>query len=79
MAKEQSEQDNQYIYIVQVSVESGRCKIGKTNDLERRLKECNNMTGKSKENFYQYLFTCKVKNMTRVEKEGFRRVLVKKI
>ena len=59
----------QYIYIVQASSETTKCKIGKTNDLERRLKEYNNMTGKSKENIYQYLFTCEVKNMDRVEKD----------
>jgi len=69
MAKNQSEQENQYIYIVQSSLEPSKCKIGKTNDLERRLKEYNNMTGKSKENVYEYLFTCKVKSMTRVEKD----------
>jgi predicted GIY-YIG superfamily endonuclease len=57
----------QFIYIVQASLEPSKCKIGKTNDLERRLKEYNNMTGKSKENSYQYLFTCEVKNMTQVE------------
>ncbi|MDR2602281.1 MAG: GIY-YIG nuclease family protein [Spirochaetaceae bacterium] len=57
----------QYIYIVQSSKETTKCKIGKTNDLERRLKVYNNMTGKSKENVYQYLFTCEVKNMTEVE------------
>ena len=45
----------QYIYIVQASLEPAKCKIGKTNDLERRLKEYNNMTGKSKDNVYQYL------------------------
>jgi hypothetical protein len=28
----------QYIYIVQASLEPSKCKIGKTNDLERRLK-----------------------------------------
>jgi hypothetical protein len=37
--------------------------------LERRLKEYNNMTGKSKENIYQYLFTCEVKDMTLIEKD----------
>jgi predicted GIY-YIG superfamily endonuclease len=57
----------QYIYIVQASLEPSKCKIGKTNDLERRLKEYNNMTGKSKENIYQYLFTCEVKDMSQVE------------
>ena len=59
----------QYIYIVQASLELGKCKIGKTNDLERRLKEYNNMTGKSKDNVYQYLFTCEVRNMSQVEKD----------
>lgn len=57
----------EFIYIVQASLEPTKCKIGKTNDLKRRLKEYNNMTGKSKENIYQYLFTCEVKNMLTVE------------
>ncbi|MDR0569246.1 MAG: GIY-YIG nuclease family protein, partial [Spirochaetaceae bacterium] len=38
--------EKQYIYIVQASKETSRCKIGKTNDLERRLKEYNSITGK---------------------------------
>lgn len=59
----------QYIYIVQAKLESSKCKICKTNDLERRLKEYNNMTGKSKENIYKYLFCCEVKDMTKVENE----------
>jgi predicted GIY-YIG superfamily endonuclease len=59
----------QYIYIVQSSKETTKCKIGKTNDLERRLKEYNTMTGKSKETVYQYLFTCEVKNMAKVEND----------
>ncbi|MDR3196352.1 MAG: GIY-YIG nuclease family protein [Planctomycetaceae bacterium] len=57
----------QYIYIVQASLEPAKCKIAKTNDLERRLKEYNNMTGKSKDNIYRYLFACEVKNMTQLE------------
>ena len=69
MAKEKSEQENQYVYIVQASLEPSKCKIGKTTDLDRRLKEYNNMTGKSKDNVYHYLFTCQVKNMTRLEKD----------
>ncbi|MDR2772994.1 MAG: adenine-specific methyltransferase EcoRI family protein, partial [Elusimicrobiota bacterium] len=36
--------------------------------LDRRLKEYNGMTGKSKENMYRYLFSCEVKNMAEVEK-----------
>jgi hypothetical protein len=59
----------QYIYIVQALLEPSKCKIGKTNDLKRRLKEYNNMTGKSKENIYQYLFSCDVKNMNLLEKD----------
>jgi hypothetical protein len=59
----------QYIYIVQASLEPSKCKIGKTNDLERRLKEYNSMTGKSKDNIYQYLFTCEVKDMAQVEND----------
>ena len=62
----------QYIYIVQASLEPGKCKIGKTNDLDRRLKEYNNMTGKSKDNIYQYLFACEVKNMVQVESDVTR-------
>src|SRR5215469_8806003 len=61
--------EKQYIYIVQALLEPAKCKIGKTNDLERRLKDYNGMTGKSKDNIYQYLFTCEVKNMTQVEKD----------
>ena len=59
----------EYIYIVQARLEPSKCKIGKTNDLERRLKEYNNMTGKSKENIYNYLFCCEVKDMTALENE----------
>ena len=67
MAKEKSEREKQYIYIVQSSLETSKCKIGKTNDLDRRLAEYNNMTGKSKDNVYTYLYTCQVKSMTRIE------------
>ena len=66
MAKSKAKQ---YIYIVQASLEPSKCKIGITNDLERRLKEYNNMTGKSKENIYRYLFTCEVKNMAEAEND----------
>ena len=61
--------EKEFIYIVQALLEPSKCKIGKTNDLERRLSEYNNMTGKSKENVYRYLFTCEVKNMAQVEKD----------
>jgi hypothetical protein len=59
----------QYIYIVQSSKETTKCKIGKTINLERRLKEYNNMTGKSKDNLYQYLMTCEVKDIAAVEND----------
>jgi len=59
--------EKQYIYIVQASLEPSKCKIGKTNDLDRRLKEYNSMTGKSKDNIYQYLFACEVKDMAEME------------
>jgi predicted GIY-YIG superfamily endonuclease len=64
---EEKNKEKQYIYIVQALLEPSKCKIGKTNDLERRLKEYNNMTGKSKENIYQYLFACEAKDMTQLE------------
>ena len=51
----------QYIYIVQALLEPSKCKIGRTNDLERRLKEYNTMTGKSKENIYQSCSPVKLK------------------
>jgi hypothetical protein len=59
----------QYIYIVQALLEPSKCKIGKTHDLGRRLKEYNTMTGKSKDNPYRYLFACEVKNAAQVEKD----------
>jgi hypothetical protein len=59
----------QYIYITQALLEPSKCKIGKTNNLERRLKDYNNTTGISKENTYQYLFTCEVKDMKVLEKD----------
>ena len=61
-------ENKQYIYIVQSSGSTNVCKIGITDNLERRLKNYNNMTGKSKSVVYQYLFTCEVKDMATVEK-----------
>jgi len=69
------ENKKQYIYIVQAAKELDKCKIGKTDNLERRLSQYNNMTGKSQANIYQYLFTCEVKDMAAVEnaiKEKFK-------
>jgi len=61
--------EKEYIYIVQALLERGKCKIGKTNNLERRLKEYNSITGVSIDNPYGYLFTCEVKDMAQVEKD----------
>ena len=61
--------EKQFIYIVQSSKEDTKCKIGKTKDLDERLKAYNNITGKSKENISEYLFACEVKNMTKVEND----------
>ncbi|MDR1372953.1 MAG: GIY-YIG nuclease family protein, partial [Dysgonamonadaceae bacterium] len=63
------EKSRQYIYIVQASSSTSVCKIGITDNLERRLNEYNNMTGKSKSVVYQYLFACEVKDMATVEKD----------
>jgi predicted GIY-YIG superfamily endonuclease len=79
---EQAMNEKQYLYIVQASLEPSRCKIGQTNDLERRLKEYNAMTGKSKNNVYQYLFTCEVKDIAQMEndiKEEFPHLREEKI
>lgn len=75
--KSSKKKPKQYIYIVQSSTEKTKCKIGKTNNLQRRLKEYNGMTGKSKDTIYKYLFSCEVKNMATVEndiKNNFRRL-----
>jgi hypothetical protein len=69
MKKMAKDEIKQYIYVVQALLEPSKCKIGKTNNLERHLKEYNNMTGKSQENIYRYLFTCEVKDMSKVEKD----------
>jgi len=61
--------EKQYIYIAQASNSDNVCKIGITDNLERRLKNYNNMTGKSKSVVYQYLFTCEVNDMAAVEKD----------
>ena len=61
--------EKQYIYILQSLKEGTRCKIGITNDLKRRLKEYNSTTGKSKDNNSEYLFTCEVKDMVKVEND----------
>ena len=59
----------QYLYIVQASKEPSKCKIGITNDLERRLKEYNSITGISAENTYSLLFAAEVSNMRALEND----------
>lgn len=59
----------QYIYIVQSRLENTKCKIGITNDLERRLKEYNAITGNSADNPYSLLFAAEVSDMRAVEQE----------
>jgi hypothetical protein len=55
---------------VQASNEKTRCKIGRTNNLGRRLKEYNtNKTGQSIDTVYHYIFTCEVKDMQKVEND----------
>ncbi|WP_120946066.1 adenine-specific methyltransferase EcoRI family protein [Helicobacter labacensis] len=59
----------QYLYIIQSSLEPSKCKIGITNDLKRRLKEYNSVTGQSQKHTYSYLFTCEVANMRQIEQD----------
>ncbi|MCR2056539.1 GIY-YIG nuclease family protein [Campylobacter helveticus] len=59
----------QYIYIAQGSLEPSKCKIGITNDLNRRLKEYNSTTGISAENSYSYLFAAEVNDMRALEQD----------
>jgi predicted GIY-YIG superfamily endonuclease len=61
--------EKQYIYIIQASAETSRCKIGRTENLKERLKQYNSTTGKSNLNKHNYLFTCEVKDMKQVEKD----------
>ncbi|EHK3563687.1 GIY-YIG nuclease family protein [Campylobacter upsaliensis] len=59
----------QYLYIAQGSLEPSKCKIGITNDLNRRLKEYNSITGISAENSYSYLFAAEVNDMRALEQD----------
>ncbi|EOW8235875.1 adenine-specific methyltransferase EcoRI family protein [Campylobacter upsaliensis] len=59
----------QYLYIAQGSLEPSKCKIGITNDLNRRLKEYNSTTGISAENSYSYLFAAEVSDMKALEQD----------
>lgn len=59
----------QYLYIVQSQLEVSKCKIGITNDLNRRLKEYNTITGISSDNTYSILFAAEVSNMRALEQD----------
>ncbi|AWK61284.1 DNA methyltransferase [Helicobacter cinaedi] len=59
----------QYLYIVQSQLEVSKCKIGITNDLNRRLKEYNAITGISSDNTYSILFAAEVSNMRALEQD----------
>ena len=59
----------QYIYIAQLSNNKYKCKIGRTKDLEGRLKIYNSTTGLHAEVEFQYLFTCEVADMRQVEND----------
>jgi hypothetical protein len=61
--------NKQYIYIAQAEKEKTRCKIGKTTNLEKRLKTYNSTTGVSLDDFYKYLFACEVKDATVIEND----------
>ena len=66
-AKASAVKPKQYLYIVQSSNERTKCKIGVTENLKRRLKDYNSITGKSKDEVFSFLFTCEVKNMNKIE------------
>ncbi len=57
----------QFLYIVQSLRERTRCKIGITDNLERRLREYNSITGNSKDAIYEFLFACETENMRALE------------
>ncbi|MCI5968986.1 adenine-specific methyltransferase EcoRI family protein [Helicobacter sp.] len=59
----------QYLYIVQSSLETSKCKIGITNDLQRRLREYNAITGISSDTTYSILFAAEVSNMRALEQD----------
>lgn len=63
------EEEKNYIYIAQAKQEYAKCKIGITDDLERRLQEYNSTTGKSLDNTTEYLFTCEVEDARQVEND----------
>ncbi len=66
---ENNEEIKKFVYIVQASKETTVCKIGIKGNLERRLEEYNSMTGKSADNYYEYLFTCEVQDAMQVEND----------
>ena len=73
------EKPKQYIYIIQLSNETNVCKIGKTGDLDARLKTYNSYPGVGAS--FKILFACEVSDMSQVEGDitnEFRRLREKK-
>ena len=64
-----SQEEKKFLYIAQSQQEYAKCKIGITDDLERRLQEYNSTTGKSLDNTTEYLFTCEVEDARQVEND----------
>jgi len=64
-----NELETQFIYIIKETQLGNTCKIGVTNDIDRRLKEYNSYPGKSITNLYQCLFSAKVKDMFQLERD----------
>ena len=67
--KTADKKSKQYIYIGRRPTDIALVKIGITNDLQRRLKDYNSQTGISKENLFEYLFACEVKNSKQIEND----------
>lgn len=65
----EKEEDKKYLYIAQAKQELTKCKIGITDNLDRRLQEYNSTTGKSLDNTTEYLFTCEVEDARQVEND----------
>ena len=72
----EQEETKHFIYIAQAVKEMASCKIGITDNLERRLQEYNSTTGKSVDNATEYLFTCEVEDARRVENDIKKRFAI---
>ena len=72
----EQEELKHFIYIAQAIKEMASCKIGITDNLERRLQEYNSTTGKSADNATEYLFTCEVEDARQVENDIKKRFAI---